>query len=131
MICTTRTVTVGNTTSSVDSPIVLYKGDRGINITFEINNKFKFIDENMIESTKASFGQLVIKNGKDVSIISEISPCKDGKVSLVITEDMTDEIREIGIYQFQIRLYDSTQSSRITLPPVLEGIEIRTPIAEN
>ena len=85
----------------------------------------------MIESTKASFGQLVIKNGKDVSVISEISPCKDGKVSLIITEDMTDEIREIGIYQFQIRLYDSNQSSRITLPPVLEGIEIRTPIAEN
>ena len=131
MICTTRTVSVGNTTSSVDSPIVLYKGDRGIEITFEINNKFKFVDENMIESTSASFGQLVIKNGKDVSVISEISPRKDGKVSLIITEDMTDEIREIGTYQFQIRLYDSTQSSRITLPPVLEGIEIRTPIAEN
>lgn len=131
MIRTTRTVSVSSFTSTINSPIVLYKGDKGIEIVFEINNKFKFVDSlNLIETSNAAYGQLVIRNTNDISIISEIKECIDGKVTLVITESMTDEIQELGAYNFQIRLYDDTMESRITLPPVTGGIEIREPIAE-
>ena len=37
---------------------------------------------------------------------------------------MTDENIDLGSYTFQIRLYDETQNSRITLPPVVDGIII-------
>lgn len=131
MISTTRKVTVGNTSSTINTPIILYKGDKGIRIIFEINSKLKFIDDaNLIESSNASYGQLVIKNNDGVYLFSTINPCEEGKVALDITANMTDEIRELGSYTFQIRLYDSTKESRITLPPVTGGIEIREPIAE-
>ena len=42
---------------------------------------------------------------------------------------MIDEITEIGNYTFQIRLFDESMNSRATLPEVVNGIEIREPIA--
>ncbi len=132
MIRTSRTVSVGNTDSTINIPIILYKGDKGIEIEFEINNRFKFVDSNnLIETSHASYGQLVIRNEKGINIFSEIRACSSGKVALVITQSMTDEINEIGSYTFQIRLYDDTMDSRVTLPPVYGGLEIREPIAED
>ena len=131
MIRTSRTVSVGDTDSTINLPIILYKGDRGVEVLFEINNRFKFVDSNnLIESSHASYGQLVIRNENGVNIFSEIKACDNGKVALTITRSMTDEINEIGTYTFQIRLYNSTMDSRVTLPPVYEGLEIREPIAE-
>lgn len=132
MIRTSRTVSVGNADSTIDAPIILYKGDKGIEIEFEINDRLKFVDSNnLIETSHASYGQLVIRNEKGSNIFSEIRACNSGKVVLIITQSMTDEVNEIGSHAFQIRLYDSTMDSRITLPPVYEGLEIREPIAED
>ena len=41
---------------------------------------------------------------------------------------MIDEIHEVGFYSFHIRLYNDDKTSRITLPPVMKGIEIREPL---
>ena len=128
MIRTTRTVVAGDTASTINLPIILYRGDRGIEVLFEINSKFRFVEGvNLIESSNASFGQLIIKNDY-VSIISKINACNNGRVALTITSDMTDELNELGTYAFQIRLFDGSLESRITLPPVYEGIEIREAI---
>ena len=51
------------------------------------------------------------------------------KVVFVITKEMIDELIEVGFYSFQIRLFDESQISRVTIPPVLKGIDIRNPIA--
>lgn len=42
---------------------------------------------------------------------------------------MIDEIEEVGVYTFQIRLMDENKQSRVTIPPVENGIEIKEPIA--
>lgn len=42
---------------------------------------------------------------------------------------MIDEIEELGVYTFQIRLMDENKQSRVTIPPVENGIEIKEPIA--
>ena len=41
---------------------------------------------------------------------------------------MIDEITEVGNYTFQIRLLDENKESRVTIPEVVNGIEIREPI---
>ena len=41
---------------------------------------------------------------------------------------MIDEIYEVGFYSFHIRLYNDDKTSRVTLPPVMKGIEIREPL---
>jgi hypothetical protein len=52
------------------------------------------------------------------------------KVLFAITGDMIDELEELGDYDFQIRLLNTDQTSRGTLPPVIAGITIKKPLCE-
>lgn len=131
MIHTIRTVAVGDQESKIDSPIILYRGDREVEVEFTINgSKFTFTNGgNVIKSTNATHGQLVINTPTGENMFSEVIECHDGKVVFVITKEMIDELIEVGFYSFQIRLFDESQVSRVTIPPVLKGIDIRNPIA--
>ena len=135
MIFTDRTIIVQKGTSSINDTIILYRGDKGVEIRFTLNegSPFKFgsgASPNIIEKTEAAYGQLVIKTPNDLpSIFSEIVPTNEGKIIFTITAEMIDEITEVGNYTFQIRLFDESRNSRATIPEVVNGIEIREPIA--
>ena len=135
MIFTDRTITVKKGASSIDDSIILYRGDKEVEIRFALKEKAPFIfnkeaDSNIIENSEAAYGQLVIKTPNDLpAIFSEVAPTNEGKIVFKITGEMIDEIDEVGNYSFQIRLFDENISSRVTLPEVNGGIEIREPIA--
>ena len=135
MIFTDRTVIVQKGTGSINDPIILYRGDKEVEIRFTLNegSPFKFgsgTSSNIIEKTEAAYGQLIIKAPKNLpAIFSEVAPTNEGKIVFKITGEMIDEIAEVGNYSFQIRLFDEDESSRVTLPEVNGGIEIREPIA--
>lgn len=134
MIFTESTIKISNNVSKIDSTIVLYRGDKNVEIRFTIlQSPFKYsntVATNVIESTNASYGQLVIKTPNDKPpIFSEVSATKEGTVLFTITKEMIDEIEELGVYTFQIRLMDENKQSRVTIPPVENGIEIKEPIA--
>ena len=131
MIHTNRNVMVGNKESTIDNPIILYRGDRDVEVEFSlVGNKFTFTNGgNVIKSTHATHGQLVINAPNRGNMFSETTECHEGKVVFIITKEMIDELTEVGLYDFQIRLFDDSQSSRVTIPPVLQGIDIRNPIA--
>lgn len=136
MIYTSVKVTIVNKnyTASIDRQIVLYKGDRNIEVQFEIvesmYSQYRIDGENVIMNLDASYGQLVVQMPDFESyVVSEITATKDGKIIFTIPQEMTDEDKEIGVYTFQIRLYDDAKSSRVTLPPVIEGMVIKDPIA--
>lgn len=131
MIYTNRKVTVRNGVSTIDSPIILYRGDKEIDIKFEIIDiqfKFRGNNGNLIDNTKASFGQLAIQNPDGNDTFTDIAACEDGQVVFRITGEMIDEFHEVGMYSFHIRLFDEDQTSRITIPHVQNGIEIKEPI---
>ena len=135
MIFTDRTITVQKGVSSLDETVVLYRGDKEVEIRFTLNEKvpFKFgsgTDSNIIEKTEAAYGQLVIRTPNGLpSIFSEVTPTNRGKIVFKIAGAMIDEITEVGNYTFQIRLLDENKESRVTIPEVVNGIEIREPIA--
>lgn len=131
MIHTSRTVTVGKTESIINEPIVLYRGDREVEVEFAIvGSKFTFTNGgNVIQSTNATHGQLVVDTPTGENMFSEVTECHEGKVIFTITKEMIDELAEVGLYSFQIRLFDESQVSRVTIPPVYQGIEIRHPMA--
>lgn len=111
MIFTESTIKISNNVSKMDSTIVLYRGDKNVEIRFTIlQSPFKYsntVATNVIESTNASYGQLVIKTPNDKPpIFSEVSATKEGTVLFTITKEMIDEIEELGVYTFQIRLMD-------------------------
>ncbi len=131
MIHTSRTVAVGTQESSINTPIILYRGDREVEVEFSLQgSKFMFSNGgDVIKSTNATHGQLVINTPTGENMFSEVTECHDGKVVFVITKEMIDELIEVGFYSFQIRLFDESQVSRVTIPPVIKGIDIRNPIA--
>lgn len=132
MIHANRIVTVGEQESIIDRPIILYRGDREVEIEFTlVGNEFTFSEEgNVIKSVNASHGQLVLNTPSGEHMFSELAECHEGKVVFVVTKEMIDEFIEMGFYSFQIRLYDSAEmKSRVTIPPVMNGFDIRNPIA--
>lgn len=128
MIYTKRKIIVRGRVASIDSPVVLFRGDREIDIIFEIIDlqfKFKKNSGNMIDNAQASFGQLAMQNPDGTVLLTDMLACKNGKVTLRITEEMTEEV---GFYNFHIRLFNEDRTSRITIPTVMCGIEIKEPI---
>lgn len=133
MIFTEKKITITNNQCNIDSPIILYRGDYNVEIRFTIiSSPHKYSnkqDTNIVESTEASYGQLVIRRPNNTAIFSEIAATKRGAIIFTITAEMIDEITEVGNYTFQIRLLDENKESRVTIPEVVNGIEIREPIA--
>ena len=135
MIFTDRAVKVKRGVSSINAPIILYRGDKEVEIRFTLKEEAPFMfnketGSNIIEVSEAAYGQLVIKTPNDLpAIFSEVTPTSEGKIVFTITGEMIDEITEVGNYSFQIRLFNESMNSRVTLPEVNGGIEIREPIA--
>lgn len=131
MIFTNRIITVTKDESKIDEPIIVYRGDYELEVKFTIlNSRFKFKNNtNLIETENAAFGQLAILTPYDGNIFSSVSECNDGTVSFLLTKEMLDQIEEVGLYSFQIRLFDHNKESRISIPPIECGIEVREPIA--
>lgn len=134
MIYRDCTINVKNDVSELNEDIILYRGDREVEIYFSIVESpylySKLMSKNIIEKTNASYAQMIIKVPNDKPpIIGDITETNEGKVVLKITGEMIDEIEENGDYDFQIRLYDDTKVSRVTIPPVLKKLHIKEPIA--
>ena len=133
MIFTKRKITITGDKASMDKQIVLYRGDREVEVQFEIvYETIKYRKTNAIEDVNASFGQLVIQNDSvAIPTVTDVSPTSEGVVIFKFTKEMIDEISELGEYSFQIRLFDSTQTSRITTPIIENGIIIKEPLDAN
>lgn len=133
MIYTASKVTIKNYQATIDKTIILYRGDRNVEIQFEIlesvYRQYRVEGTNVILNLNASYGQLVVQKPDYTHILSDITPTQDGKVIFTIPAELIDETVEVGQYTFQIRLYNDDQTSRVTLPPVVGGIDIVEPIA--
>lgn len=133
MIYTASKVTIKNHQATIDKTIILYRGDRNVEIQFEIlesvYRQYKVEGSNVILNLNASYGQLVIQKPDHTHILGDIVPTQEGKVIFTIPAELIDETIEVGQYTFQIRLYNEDQTSRVTLPPVVGGIDIVEPIA--
>jgi hypothetical protein len=126
MIYIERTINIEDNSAYIEEPVILYKGDRNIEVQFTINNNpFKYK-----AGIDLTYGQLVIKRPTTDPIFSDVAKLSSGKVLFVITGEMIDELVELGNYDFQVRLLNADKTSRATLPPVTAGILIKEPVCE-
>ena len=122
MIYATVNMTVGDYESTCDQKIVLYRGDKNVEIRFVIkSNRFTVLD--------STYAQLIITRPSSSSIFSEPAAIQNDTVVFTISEDMIDDLKEIGAYTFQVRLYDNSMNARATLPPCEGCLIINEPIA--
>lgn len=127
-------ITISGNTASIDKEIYLYKNDMNIKCLFDIvNSDYVYTKDsaldNVINASKASYAQVKFKKD-DIEIDFDVQETSDGKAIIYITEELTDEDTELGDYTIQIRLFDESKTSVITLPPVNNCIHIMRPIFE-
>lgn len=127
-------ITISGNTASIDKEIYLYKNDMNIKCLFDIvNSDYVYTKDsaldNVINASKASYAQVKFKKD-DIEIDFNVQETSDGKAIIYITEELTDEDTELGDYTIQIRLFDESKTSVITLPPVNNCIHIMRPIFE-
>ena len=88
MIFTERTIRVTNGESQINSPIVLYRGDKNVKIRFKIVDcpyTYSKNVDNVIEVSEASYAQLVIKTPNDgLPIFSDIAETESGYVTFTL-----------------------------------------------
>lgn len=133
MIYIERKIIIKNNEATIEQPIVLYKGDRNIELQFTIeNNPFKYKP-----GMDITYGQLIIETPNAGPIFSEPAKMSSSRVLFIVTEEMIDgldpegnPVDETGAYNFQIRLLNTDQTSRGTLPKVTGGIVIKQPLYE-
>ena len=124
MLSTERLITVRKGTSKINAPIVLYRGDKNIEVKFQINNN-PFMADSAVK-----YGQLIIKLPEaGIVIFSTINKFDEEVVSFILPEDMMDEIVEVGLYTIQLRFYNEDKTSVATLPEIAQALDIREPIA--
>ena len=136
MIVTDCNIQVNDDRSTADKNIIVYRGDYNIQVTFTIAHindyRYRGTDsgENLIESTNASYGQILIKNqdGEGVRVLSEIEPTNEGKVTLTILGEYINELVELGAYDYQIRLFSAEKEARLTIPPVEGQLIVKEPL---
>lgn len=124
MLSTECIISIKRGTSKINAPIVLYRGDKNIEVKFHIKNN-PFIADSSIK-----YGQLIIKLPETgLVIFSEINKFDEEVISFMLPEDMMDEIVEVGLYTIQLRFYNEDKSSIATLPEIAQALDIREPIA--
>ena len=124
MLSTECLITVRKGTSKINAPIVLYRGDKNIEVKFQINNN-PFMADSAVK-----YGQLIIKLPEaGIVIFSTINKFDGEVVSFILPEDMMDEIVEVGLYTIQLRFYNEDKSSVVTLPEITRALDIREPIS--
>lgn len=133
MIYTEVKINIKNYQALIDKTIIVYRGDKNVEVQCEIfespYRQYKIEASNTILNLNASFAQMVIEKPDGTYIIGAITPTDDGKVIFVIPPELIDEEAEVGKFAFQIRLYNEDKTSRVTLPPVIGGIDVVEPIA--
>ena len=124
MLSTECIISIKRGISKINAPIVLYRGDKNIEVKFHIKNN-PFIADSAIK-----YGQLIIRLPKTgIIIFSTINKFDEEVVSFILPEDMMDEIIEVGLYTIQLRFYNEDKSSVATLPEITRALDIREPIA--
>ena len=122
MIYANVELTVEDRKTVANKNIVLYRGDRNVEIRFVIKgNRFTILD--------STYAQMIIRRPSTTSVFSDPAPIQNDTVVFTISEDMIDELKEIGAYTFQVRLYDNSMNARATLPPCEGCLIINQPIA--
>lgn len=119
MIYTERIITANHNTSKINSPIILYRGDKNITLRLKIvNNIFQH----------AIYAQLILKNQNKI-ITLDIAELQNNVLEINLPTGFMDEVTEVGMYTIQIRLFNEDQTSVATLPEIIQALEIREPIA--
>lgn len=114
---------VSDCSTTLDSPLVIYYKDRGLELYFNLvqyRYKFQQAPNNILKNLDGAYASITIVNPSGYMRRYEDIPIERDKIKFVITQDLTDDLDEIGIYQMQIHInndVDGKDTSVFSIPP--------------
>ena len=114
------TISVRNTAAQLSEPLYVYEKDRNLIMYFKImDHKYKF-DKNptnvlaSMDDVMSAYVIIVDPNGYELT--HQNGEVIDDEIKFVITDELIDEITEIGTYQLQFHI--KCECSEFTIPPI-------------
>ena len=114
------TISVRNTAAQLSEPLYVYEKDRNLIVYFKImDHKYKF-DKNptnvlaSMDDIMSAYVIIVDPNGYELT--HQNGEVIDDEIKFVITDELIDEITEIGTYQLQFHI--KCEHSEFTIPPI-------------
>ena len=114
------TISVRNTAAQLSEPLYVYEKDRNLIMYFKImDHKYKF-DKNptnvlaSMDDIMSAYVIIVDPNGYELT--HQNGEVIDDEIKFVITDELIDEITEIGTYQLQFHI--KCECSEFTIPPI-------------
>ena len=111
------TLTVKDDKATLSDKIILYQGDKGIEIYFTlVGFNYKFRENDL---TGVYVDGKLMKPSVEVISVNNMSVSDGNKIKFTVDSTMTDESGEVGVHTLQICLYDdSTKTNHVTVPPI-------------
>ena len=117
-------VKISDYKSELSKPLVIFERDRGLEIYFNLVEYAYRFDKNpsyLLKNLVGAYATVTLVNPAGYEIrIDEVEITKDAKVKFVVTDDLTDELTEIGTYQLQIHINNDVEgkdTSVFSIPP--------------
>lgn len=112
------TIKITENKTTLNSSIILYRGDGNILFKFNIKDgRYRYYNSsNVLKGINNAKADATIKSSDGEQIFyTQKTPCVDNIVQVIITKDMIDEVTEVGVFYMQIHIYDD-DDNRVTLP---------------
>ena len=122
-----RTLKIMESVTQMDKDIVLYRGNRNVYIFLSIDN-LSFGFRNLLtdyETMMPTHAYIMLLSPLYEEIPIGKTEIVDDKIRFCITEEMIDELTEVGDYTIVIDLYDSVEDSLLTIPPIEGQLKVR------
>ena len=117
-------IKIKNGKATLNNDIFLSKKDKDIVIYFTIEGfPYKFSNGKGIEG--ASYSQVILEKPDKTKIALPKTAVDIDEIILRVTEDIIDEVVEIGDYNFQIKLFDK-DGSEISLPIIYNQFHVNS-----
>ena len=125
------TITVKEDKATLSEKMYVYLGDVGVDFYLAIvNHKAEFTATSMYNESRAgvsllrdlenAYASVSIKRPSGETFTKGKIAVVDNKVKFTITQELTDQLDDVGDYLLQIHLHDgnTSTSNRKTIPPV-------------
>ena len=117
-------IQIKNGKANLNKDIFLNKNDKDVVIYFKVNGfPYKFSNNTEDSIDGAVYSQITLQKPTGEVILLPKTAVDVDKITLKITEDIIDEVIEIGEYNFQVKLFGS-DDSEISLPVIYNQFHV-------
>lgn len=125
-------LTIRGEESNLSAPLSVYYGDRNIDLFFEIQDFDYTFSGSLMQNLDNAQVSIIIKKPNSQVYRTTKAQVEQKKVKFTITQEVTDELSEIGIYTLQLQFYDTVNGGRVSIPPfTFEVKELIAPIDDD